>query len=237
MKKRIVSIVIAMCCIGPLMSGTANIAGRTYASSETASGAGETASYSYKTTAEKLDEKSSGGYKVVRRQNGTLDLSFAYNASPKKSASSTRKSKTNADANASQISDASESETGIDDNTQTTAAEQVSDGNSAGQGDQSDAQADLNSTAQNSDTDSAAQTASSQTVVKKQSVPKCVKQIIRFNADVDADLDYDAISKAYEPSNHGKYLTRVVTAQRPADENLADITDSDTVAEITNISR
>lgn len=228
MRKKIVTIAIAICFMGPVMAagiGEGPIAGKAYAAPETAISSEESSSYSYKTSAEKTDEKTSGGYKVVRRKNGTLDLSFAYNAEPKKAVSSVKKekTKTNESANVAE-------ETGIDDQVSSDANEVEEETRQA-----ENAQNDAPETKQ---TEAAVPVqAATQTTVQQPSVPKCVKQIIRFNADVDAVLDYDAISKAYEPSAHGKYLTRTVTAQRPADENLADISDADIKAEVTNISR
>ena len=215
MRKKIVTIAIAICFMGPVMAagiGEGPIAGKAYAAPEAAISSEESSSYSYKTSAEKTDEKTSGGYKVVRRKNGTLDLSFAYNAEPKKAASSAKKEKTKTNESA----DVAE-ETGIDDQISSDANEVEEETK------QTEAAAPVQTVAQ--------------TTVPQPSVPKCVKQIIRFNADVDAVLDYDAISKAYEPSTHGKYLARTITAQRPADENLADISDADIEAEVTNISR
>lgn len=228
MRKKIVTIAIAICFMGPVMAagiGEGPIAGKAYAAPETAISSEESSSYSYKTSAEKTDEKTSGGYKVVRRKNGTLDLSFAYNAEPKKAASSVKKekTKTNESANVAE-------ETGIDDQVSSDANEVEEETKQA-----ENAQNDAPETKQ-AESAAPVQTVA-QTTVQQPSVPKCVKQIIRFNADVDAVLDYDAISKAYEPSTHGKYLTRTVTAQRPADENLADISDADIKAEVTNISR
>lgn len=228
MRKKIVTIAIAICFMGPVMAagiGEGPIAGKAYAAPETAISSEESSSYSYKTSAEKTDEKTSGGYKVVRRKNGTLDLSFAYNAEPKKAASSVKKEKTKTNESA----DVAE-ETGIDDQISSDANEVEEETKHA-----ENAHNDAQETRQ---TEAAAPVQTvAQTTVQQPSVPKCVKQIIRFNADVDAVLDYDAISKAYEPSTHGKYLARTVTAQRPADENLADISDADITAEVTNISR
>ena len=228
MRKKIVTIAIAICFMGPVMAagiGEGPIAGKAYAAPETAISSEESSSYSYKTSAEKTDEKTSGGYKVVRRKNGTLDLSFAYNAEPKKAVSSVKKEKIKTNESA----DVAE-ETGIDDQVSSDANEVEEETRQA-----ENVQNDAPETKQ---TESAAPVQTvAQITVRQPSVPKCVKQIIRFNADVDAVLDYDAISKAYEPSTHGKYLTRTVTAQRPADENLADISDADIKAEVTNISR
>ena len=228
MRKKIVTIAIAICFMGPVMAagiGEGPIAGKAYAAPETAISSEESSSYSYKTSAEKTDEKTSGGYKVVRRKNGTLDLSFAYNAEPKKAASSAKKEKTKTNESA----DVAE-ETGIDDQFSSDANEIEEETRQA-----ENAQNDAPETKQAESAEPVH--AEAQTTVQRPSVPKCVKQIIRFNADVDAVLDYDAISKAYEPSTHGKYLTRTVTAQRPADENLADISDADIEAEVTNIYR
>lgn len=198
-------------------------AGKAYAAAESAVHPEESASYSYKTTAEKTDEKTGGGYKVIRRRNGTLDLSFAYNAKP------------------AVMSEAGEDEHGSDDAAEDTgaaasASSSTDETEEKSQQTQADhGQNDLEETQQTPET--SAQPATAQTAVRQSSVPKCVRQIIRFNTDVDDTPDYEAISKAYEPSNHGKYLTRTVSEQRPADESLAEFSDPDLQVNVVNLSK
>lgn len=244
MKNKIFMIIaaasIASAMVAAGFSG-GNIVGAAYATTETA--VDEDSSLSVlskndngKTKAEATSEKTSGGYKVTKRQNGSLDLSYAYNATPK------TKKKTSEDAET--ISST------------TVRAGVSANGTSSSNGEagisdlsvpeekpvESDSSAEANDTAQTSSAASSASSVASTTTstVAAESVqqtPKAVKQVIKFNATYDADIDFDAICQKYEPEVHGKYLTRVITRTMPADESVGELSDSDTAVSVVNVIR
>ena len=218
-----------------------NIVGTAYAATETMADEDSSISVSSKndngkTKAEVTSEKTSGGYKVTKRQNGSRDLSYAYNASPKTkkvasedtvaASSTTVKAGVSANGNSS-----GNGEAGISD---LSAAEEkpVESSSSTSSND-----AASTSSADPSSDSSATSAVNTEAAEPVQQTPKAVKQVIKFNATYDADIDFDAICQRYEPEAHGKYLTRIITRTMPADESVGELSDLDTAVSVTNVIR